>query len=144
MRFEAVDHTEGLFQLKTNKQTNQNQNSWSSCNSNQNNLKHFANDLVCWCPTTTKPKCSGWHYSTFEVWASSTSLTICERVVSAPTWVAEISSNPFWLMEPAMTVLPGFLVTGIASPTERSTTDNWWSFSSNVITDNNYHQLLYI
>ena len=39
--------------------------------------------------------------------------------MSAPTWVAWIRRDPFWLMEPAITVLPGFLATGIASPEGR-------------------------
>lgn len=39
--------------------------------------------------------------------------------MSAPTWVARIRRDPFWLMEPAITVLPGFLATGIASPDGR-------------------------
>lgn len=33
-----------------------------------------------------------------------------------PTCVAVMSREPFWLMEPAITMLPGFLVTGMASP----------------------------
>lgn len=37
-------------------------------------------------------------------------------MVSIPTCVALTSSEPFWLMEPAITELPSFLVTGMASP----------------------------
>lgn len=33
-----------------------------------------------------------------------------------PTCVALTSREPFWLMEPAITELPGFFVTGMASP----------------------------
>lgn len=37
-------------------------------------------------------------------------------MVSMPTCVALMSREPFWLMEPAITELPSFLVTGMASP----------------------------
>lgn len=70
------------------------------------------------CTKTFSNKC------TFEVWASSTSLTICESVVSVPTCVARISREPFWLMEPAITVLPAFFVTGMASPAAQHSFNN--------------------
>ncbi len=72
--------------------------------------------------TCSESRC-GADRRTFEVCASSTSLTIWERVVSVPTWVALISREPFWLMEPAITALPSFFVTGMASPTR----DTSWS-----------------
>lgn len=43
---------------------------------------------------------------TFDVCASSTNLTICERVVSVPTCVASMSSIPCWLILPPITVEP--------------------------------------
>lgn len=70
------------------------------------------------CIKTFSNKC------TFEVCASSTSLTIWDSVVSVPTCVARISSEPFWLMEPAITVLPGFFVTGMASPVAQHSFNN--------------------
>lgn len=54
--------------------------------------------------------------STFEVWASSTNLTICDNVVSWPTWVASTNKEPFWLMVPPITGSSGFFKTGMDSP----------------------------
>ena len=45
-------------------------------------------------------------HPTFEVWASSTSLTIWLSVVSAPTRVALTRSIPVWLMLPPITEDP--------------------------------------
>lgn len=56
---------------------------------------------------------------TFEVWASSTNFTICDSVVSWPTWVASTNKDPFWLMVPPITESPGFLMTGMDSPVIR-------------------------
>jgi len=53
---------------------------------------------------------------TFDVCASLTSFTICERALSAPTCVASITMVPCWLSDPPITSLPGFLLTGIDSP----------------------------
>lgn len=55
-------------------------------------------------------------FITFDIWASSTNFTIWARVVSLPTWVALMSTEPCAFIDPAITVLPGFLVTGMASP----------------------------
>jgi len=57
--------------------------------------------------------------NTFDVWASSTNLTICARALSAPTCLASIINVPCWLMEPPITSEPGFLLTGIDSPVIR-------------------------
>lgn len=81
--------------------------------------RHIHANLPCPCPRVRSRKHTHAQKkarATLDVWASSTSLTICESVVSVPTCVALISREPFWLMEPAITVLPGFLVTGMASP----------------------------
>lgn len=66
---------------------------------------------------------------TLEVWASSTNFTICDSVVSWPTWVASINNDPFWLMVPPITESPGFLMTGMDSPVIRdsSAVDVPWS-----------------
>ena len=53
---------------------------------------------------------------TLDVCASSTSFTICERALSAPTCVARIRTVPCWLSDPPMTSLPGHLLTGNDSP----------------------------
>ncbi len=55
---------------------------------------------------------------TLDVCASSTSLTICANIASEPTCVASNKSTPFWFIEPPITVSPGSLGTGMASPTE--------------------------
>ena len=53
---------------------------------------------------------------TFEVCASSTSLTICARAESCPTCVASMMSVPFWFMDPPITAELTVLFTGIDSP----------------------------
>lgn len=55
-------------------------------------------------------------FITFDIWASSTNFTIWANVVSLPTWVALMSTEPCAFIDPAITVLPGFFVTGMASP----------------------------
>ena len=57
--------------------------------------------------------------NTLDVCASSMSLTICDSMVSPPTWRASTISAPFWLMDPATTMSPGFLLTGMDSPVMR-------------------------
>ena len=42
-------------------------------------------------------------YFTFDVCASSTSLTICDSIASDPTCVAFIVRTPFWLIDPPIT-----------------------------------------
>ena len=52
----------------------------------------------------------------FEAWASSTSLTIWARAVSAPSLVTSTSIRPCWLMVAPNTRSPGALSTGCDSP----------------------------
>ncbi len=49
-------------------------------------------------------------------WASATICTMRDRSVSAPTLSARITNEPVWLIEPAMTLEPVSLVTGMDSP----------------------------
>ena len=48
--------------------------------------------------------------------ASATSWTICDNMVSRPTFRASITSAPDWFMVPPMADAPAALVTGIDSP----------------------------
>ena len=48
--------------------------------------------------------------------ASATSCTICDSMVSRPTFRASITSAPLWFMVPPMTFAPTSFVTGIDSP----------------------------
>ena len=52
----------------------------------------------------------------FLPWASSTTLIILARVVSSPTRVIRTVSEPFTLMLPPVTSLPGAFSTGRLSP----------------------------
>jgi hypothetical protein len=52
---------------------------------------------------------------TFSLWACSTSLMICDSMVSRPSPVTSTCSIPFFVMVPATALAPGRFSTGMGS-----------------------------